>query len=101
MSIVIGIPIGMVTKRVVEKAWSTARPDGPPRKPTESDVRWVDAIGWAALSAIGIVVADLVTRASTEAVYRTITGNQPPPPKPAKAIKKLKQASEKSKATAD
>jgi hypothetical protein len=101
MIIVIGIPVSIVTKKIVERAWSTARPDDPPRKPTESEVRWADAIAWAAVSAIGIVVSDLVTRRSAEAAYRTITGNEPPPSKPAKATKKLKQAGEKTKATAD
>ena len=101
MSIVIGIPVGIATKKVVERVWTAARPEQPPRKATESDVRWDDAIAWAALSAIGIVVADLVTRRSAEAAYRAITGNEPPAGKPDKAAKKLAKASEKSKATAD
>jgi hypothetical protein len=101
MSIVIGIPVGVVTKKVVERAWIAARPDDPPRKPTEANVAWTDAIGWAALSAVGIVIADLVTRRSAEAAFKAITGNQPPPAKASKGAKKLKAASEKSKATAD
>jgi len=101
MSIVIGIPVGIATKKVVERVWSAARPEQPPRKATESGVRWDDAIAWAALSAIGIVVADLVTRRSAEAAYRAITGNEPPAGKPDKGAMTLAKASEKSKATAD
>jgi len=101
MSIVIGIPVGIATKKVVERVWTAARPEQPPRKATESGVRWDDAIAWAALSAIGIVVADLVTRRSAEAAYRAITGNEPPAGKPDKGAKTLAKASEKSKATAD
>jgi Protein of unknown function (DUF4235) len=101
VSIVIGIPVGIVTKKVVERTWSAARPEHPPRKPTERDVRWADAIGWAALSATGIVIAELVTRRSAEAAYKAITGSPPPPPKPGKDAKKLEKASEKAKATAD
>lgn len=101
MSIVIGIPVGIVTKKAVERVWSAARPEDTPRKPTESGVRWDDAIAWAALSAIGIVVADLVTRRSAEAAYRALTGNEPPAGKPDKGAKALAKASEKSKATAD
>jgi len=101
MSIVIGIPVSIATKKIVERVWSSARPDHPPRKSTDTDVRWDDAIAWAAMSAIGIVVADLITRRSAEAAYRALTGNEPPAGKPDKAAKKLAKASEKSKATAD
>jgi len=103
MSIVIGIPVSIATKKAVERVWSAARPEQPPRKATESGVRWDDAIAWGALSAISIVVADLVTRRSAEAAYRALTGNEPPvkADKAGKAAKKLAKASEKSKATAD
>jgi hypothetical protein len=88
MSIVIGIPVGIVTKKAVERAWIAARPTDPPRKPSEPDVRWADALGWAALSAVGIVVAELITRRSAGVAYHAITGSQPPPPKPDKGVKK-------------
>jgi uncharacterized protein DUF4235 len=101
MSIVIGIPVGIATKKLVERIWILARPDDPPRKPSENEVQWVDAIAWGALSAAGIVVADLVTRRGAEAAFRAITGSEPPAAKPHKSIKKLEKASEKSRATAD
>jgi hypothetical protein len=101
MSIVIGIPVGIATKKVVERAWVAVRPDDPPRKPSEADVHWTDAVAWGALSAVGIVLAELITRRSAAAAYSAITGNQPPPPKPGKAAKKLQKASEKASATAD
>lgn len=84
MSAVIGIPVGIMTKKAVERAWLAVRPEDPPRKPSEPDVRWADALGWAALSAVGIVVAELIARRSAEAAYQAITGSQPPPPKPDK-----------------
>jgi hypothetical protein len=101
MSIVIGIPVGIATKKAVEKVWAMARPEGPPRKASETGVRWSDAVAWGALSAVGIVVADLVTRRSAEAAYSAITGNAPPPAKADRGAKTLAKASEKSKATAD
>jgi hypothetical protein len=101
MSIVIGIPVGIVTKKVVERTWTAARPERPPRKTSDAGVRWGDAIGWAALSAAGIVVAELVTQRGAQAAYRAITGNPPPPPPQSKDAKKLEKASEKAKATAD
>lgn len=101
MSVVIGIPVGIATKKLIERAWIMARPEDPPRQPSEREARWSDAIAWGALSAVGIVVADLITRRSAEAAYKAITGNEPPPAKPDKATKVLAKASEKSKATAD
>jgi hypothetical protein len=101
MSFVIGIPVGIVTKKAVEKVWLTARPEDPPRKPSDADTRWGDAIAWAVLSAAGIVVADLLTRRGAEAAFTAITGSKPPEPKPGRAPKALTKASEKSKATAD
>jgi hypothetical protein len=101
LTVVIGIPVGIATRTVVERAWKAAGPADAPRKPTEDGVRWGDAIAWGALSAVGIVVADLVTRRSAEAAYEAITGNPAPPGKAPKSSKKLAQASEKSKATND
>ena len=78
ISVVIGIPVGIISKKVVERAWLTARPNDPPRKPSEPDVRWTDALGYAALSAAGIVLAELITQTSARAAFKAITGNEPP-----------------------
>ena len=101
LTIALGIPIGIVTRKIVERTWEAAGPTDRPRKPGEDGVAFADAIAWGALSAVGIVVADMITRRSAEAAYSAITGNQPPPGKPSKAHKKLGQASEKSKVTED
>ena len=101
INMAISIPVGIATKKIVERTWAAARPDDPPRKAKDVDTRWADAVGWAVLSAIGIVAAEYLSRQGTAIAYRTITGLEPPPPKPSKATKKLAQASEKSKATAD
>lgn len=91
MSALISIPVGIATKKLVERTWVAARPEKPPREAKDEGVRWGDAIGWAALSAAGVVVAELVTQRSTTAAYRAITGNEPPAPKPAKPSKKQKK----------
>src|SRR4051794_9153831 len=78
ISVVIGIPIGIVSKKVVERTWLTARPGDPPRKPSEPGVRWTDALGWAALSAAGIVLAELITQTGAKATFKAITGSEPP-----------------------
>lgn len=91
-SIAVGIPVGIATKRLVEEVWSIARPADPPRKPNDSGVIWRDAITWAALSAVGIVVAELVTRKGAEEVWRTLIGTEPPAPKATKGARKLAAA---------
>jgi hypothetical protein len=94
-TIAVGIPVGIVTKKLVERTWATARPGDPPRKPSEPGVRWADALAWAALSAVGVVAADLLTRKGAESAWRALTGSEPPPPKPSKAQKKLEKAQDK------
>lgn len=91
-TILVGIPVGVATKKAVERTWATVRSEETPRKPNERGVRWGDAISWAALSAAGVVAADLITRRSAEMIYRAVMGVEPPPPKPSKAQKKLEAA---------
>lgn len=78
ITVVIGIPIGIASKKAVEHAWLALRPHDPPRKPSEPDVHWTDALGWAALSAAGIVLAELIAQSSAKATFKAITGNEPP-----------------------
>jgi hypothetical protein len=92
LTVVIGMPIGIVARKAVEKTWEAARPyDPPPKKVKESTVNWGDAVAWGVLSATGMVIADLVTRKSAESTYRVLTGNEPPPAK-TKASRKVKRA---------
>jgi uncharacterized protein DUF4235 len=92
----VGIPVAKATKKLVEGAWHAARPADAPRHPDDRGVRWVDAIGWAALSAAGVVLADLLTRKAAEEVWRTLMGTEPPPRPKTKAEKKLEKAQEKA-----
>jgi hypothetical protein len=91
VTIAVSIPVGIATKKVIERAWTTARPQDPPRKPSDPDVRWTDAVAWAAISAAGVVAADLIARRSAESLWRTLTGSEPPTPK-SKDRKKLEAA---------
>ncbi|WP_375487396.1 DUF4235 domain-containing protein [uncultured Jatrophihabitans sp.] len=101
INLAIGIPVGIATKKLVERTWTAVRPGDPPRKAKDVDSTWSDALTWAVLSAAGIVAAEFITRQGTAVAYRSITGLEPPPPKPSKATKKLAGASEKSKVTDD
>jgi hypothetical protein len=94
-TIIVGIPVGIATKKAIEHAWAALRPNDPPRKPNETGVRWGDAISWAALSAAGVVAADLITRRGAESAWRAIMGTEPPAAKTSKAQKKLEAAQDK------
>jgi hypothetical protein len=78
VTIAVSIPVGILARKGVEKLWLAARPNDPPHTPSEDGVRWVDAVGWAALSAVGIVAAELFTLKSASELWRTLTGSEPP-----------------------
>jgi hypothetical protein len=82
VTIAVGIPVGIAARKGVEKAWLAARPNDPPRKASDPDVSWRDAAGWAALSAAGVAIGQLVTYKSAASVYRGLTGSEPPAKKP-------------------
>jgi hypothetical protein len=93
LTIAVGIPVGIATRKAVERIWVAAGPDRP-RRATDDGVQWADAISWAALTAVAMAVADLVTRKGAEEVYRTAFAKTPPPAKP-KASKKVAKAEPK------
>ena len=84
-TIAIGIPVGIAAKKGVDRAWAAARPDKPPRAAKDPDVSWGDALGWAALSAVGVAVAELVTMKGASTIWRSLVGAEPPPVKKAEA----------------
>jgi Protein of unknown function (DUF4235) len=96
MTGVVGIPVGIATKKLVERVWAKARPADAPRKPGERGVKWGDAVGWAALSAAGVVVTNLVARKGAEELWRTVIGVEPPPRSLTKDEKKLAKRERKS-----
>ena len=78
VTIVVGIPVGILTKKGVERAWAAARPGDPPRKAKDPEARWGDVLGWAALSAVGVAVAELLTTKGAAKVWRSLVGTEPP-----------------------
>lgn len=96
MTILVGIPIARVSKKMVARTWVAARPEDPPHGLKERDVKWSDAVGYAALAAAGAAATKLVTRKGAETSYRKLTGLEPPPPPPTKAQKKLAKVEKKA-----
>ena len=74
----IGVPVAIGVSRGIAQIWISARPGNPPRRPTEPGVVWSDAAGWAALSAVGVAVGQLVTTRTSATVWRGLTGTEPP-----------------------
>lgn len=87
----IGIPVGIIAQRAVEKTWFAAHPDDPPKLVADRSARWSDALAWAALSAAGLAATEIVTRRVAEAGYRAITGSEPPPPKASRKQRKAQK----------
>jgi Protein of unknown function (DUF4235) len=84
VTILVSIPVGIGVRKGVEHLWRSARPNDPPRSPSDPDASWGDAIGWAALSAAGVAAAQLVTTKGASSVWRKVMGT-PPPVKPTDA----------------
>lgn len=77
-TIVVGIPVGIAAKKGVERAWLTLRPENPPTKPRDPNVDWRDALIWAALSGIGVALAQLATTKGAATLWRNLIGAEPP-----------------------
>jgi NADPH:quinone reductase-like Zn-dependent oxidoreductase len=78
LTMVIGIPITIATRRLSEKAFAAARPNAEYHEAEDAGVDWRDALVWAAISGVGFAAAQLVTRRGAQEVYHVITGNEPP-----------------------
>lgn len=96
LTALIAIPVGRATTKAVNVAWASARGTDRTRDPRSATARWGDAIGWAALSAASVTLAQLLTRKGAEHSFRAIMGTQPPPPDPTKREKKAIKAQEKA-----
>jgi hypothetical protein len=77
MTIGVGIPVGIASRKFVEKVWVATGPDRP-YKTKHEGVQWMDAISWAALTAVTMAAADLINRKGAEEVYYTLIGEKPP-----------------------
>jgi hypothetical protein len=95
LTVVVGIPIGIATRKVVEKVWIAAGPDRP-HEAKDEGFQWADAISWAALTGMGMALADLLARKGAEEIWRTVVGSRPPvTPRPT-ASKRVRKAEPRS-----
>ena len=78
LSFVVAIPVGRAVSKLVEKAWTAARPGDPPKDPKKADTSWGDAITWAAISGIGVAMSKLVTTKGAAGAWKAVVGTPPP-----------------------
>jgi hypothetical protein len=100
LTVAVGIPVGIASKRVVARLWVAARPEEPAHDLKDPAAHWADVIGYAALAAAGGVAAKLITRRGAESTYRSLTGLEPPPPAPTKEQKRLAKAEQATQQSA-
>jgi hypothetical protein len=91
LTVAVGIPIGIATRKAVEKVWIAAGPDRP-HQAKDAGVQWADAISWAALTGVGMAIADLLARKSAEEIWRTVVGSKPPVTAKPTASKRVRKA---------
>ena len=72
------IPAGIAVRKVLDKAWMSARGDAPPKNPAAPGTNWTEALAWTAASGIAIALGRLVAARGAAATYKKLTGKLPP-----------------------
>ena len=69
---------GMLTRKLVTKAWKSITGSEPPANPEHPEVAWPAAISWAVLSGVAVAVARLVATRTAADRWVKSTGSLPP-----------------------
>jgi len=72
------IPAGIVVRKAINAAWTTAVGSAPPKNPEAPGTQWREAIAWAAASGVAVAVARMVAADGAARAYKTLTGQLPP-----------------------
>lgn len=78
LGLAFAIPAGIAVRKVMEKAWLSARGDAPPKNPAAPGTDWREALGWAAASGVAIAFGRLLAARGAAATYKKLTGKLPP-----------------------
>src|SRR5919197_4303668 len=84
LTFAIGIPVAIATRKGVQLAWETARPNHPPRGAWDPKASWKEAVTWAAVSAAGITAAQMATNRGAAKLWRGLVGTEPPTMRPSR-----------------
>lgn len=78
VTMIFAIPISMAVRKIIEKAWTKARPNDPPRDPASPGTTWLDALAWAAVSGVGVAAGRVLASRGAASAWRGLTGSEPP-----------------------
>jgi hypothetical protein len=67
-----------LARKVLTTGWKKATGKEPPEDPAHPDVRWREAMGWAAASAAVVAVARLFAQRRVAETWRRASGTLPP-----------------------
>jgi Protein of unknown function (DUF4235) len=67
-----------LTRRALTASWTRATGKEPPTNPENPDVRWVEAISWAVISAAAVAAARVVAQRRVAATWHRASGAPPP-----------------------
>jgi hypothetical protein len=69
---------GAMARKLLDRGWRSATGKEPPENPEHPDVRWTEAVSWAAGSAAVVAIARLVAKRRVAATWRRASGSLPP-----------------------
>lgn len=81
LGVAFAVPVSYAVRRGLRATWRRSRGSEPPAQPGAPGTDWREAVVWAAASAAGITVGELVANRGAARVYRALTGSNPPGPK--------------------
>jgi Protein of unknown function (DUF4235) len=67
-----------VARKALDRGWKTATGKEPPTNPEHPDVKWSEAVMWAAASATVVALARLLAQRRVAATWRRASGELPP-----------------------
>jgi hypothetical protein len=72
------VPLTLLTRKVLDKAWRTTQGHEPPRNPRAPDARLSDVLAWAGLSGLTLAIGQFTAARAAAAAYRALTGRHAP-----------------------
>ena len=78
LTLIISVPVGRAVARLIERAWTAAKPGDPPKDPKKADTSWGDALTWAVISGVGVALRKLISTKGAAGAWKAIVGTQPP-----------------------
>jgi hypothetical protein len=73
-----GTAAAMGVRQAAAALWRAERHQEPPTQPAARNVRWRDALVWAASVAVGAAVARVIAERTAAAAWNAATGSAPP-----------------------